>query len=77
MSTQKYIDKIKKRKGLQREPISEQAQEMVIQDHRNHTHIWDKEKKQTHPTLTSYVCTVGRCGAGRMIDEKVDSIDNY
>lgn len=82
MSTQDYIDKIKQRKGLQRQPISESqpnanGNPIIVQDARNHTHVWKKEERQTHPTLTSYVCIVQRCGLGRLIDEKTDSIDNY
>ncbi len=83
MSTQEYIDKIKQRKGLQREPISEaqpmtdSGQPIIIQNTHNHSHVWQKEENQTHPTLISYVCVVQRCGLGRMIDPLTDSIDNY
>jgi len=77
MSTQKFTEKQSEREGLARKPIMESQEPVVIQQSGNHKCVWEKEEKQTHPTLVSYICTEPRCGRGKLIDEKVDSITNY
>jgi predicted nucleic-acid-binding Zn-ribbon protein len=57
-----------------REPISEGAQPVVIQRAGGHSHQWVSEGVQKNG-LTAYVCK--KCGYGLMIDETIDSLDNY
>lgn len=72
-----YTKKISKREGLDRQPVMEVHTMKVIQQSGNHKCTWVKAPNQTHPTLTAYICSHKNCGRGLMVDEKVDSIDNY
>ena len=71
-----YVDGISEREGLKRLPVSETHTSKQINDNK-HTCQWVKEERQAHPTLTSYVCNHPKCGRGKLIDEKTDSIENY
>jgi predicted nucleic-acid-binding Zn-ribbon protein len=58
-----------------RKPISEGYEEKVIQRAGGHQHEFVKDNTQQHPTLTAYICN--KCGYGLLVDESVDSINNY
>ncbi len=77
MENESYTKKVSEREGLSRQPVMEVHDVVEVQNSGNHKCKWRKEENQTHPTLTSYVCTQKRCGRGLLIDTKVDSIDNY
>ena len=72
-----YTKKVAEREGLDRKPFSEVHTPVIIQQSGNHKCIWVEAENQTHPTLTAYICTQKRCGRGLMVDEEVDSIENY
>jgi predicted nucleic-acid-binding Zn-ribbon protein len=59
----------------QRKPISEGFEEKIVQRVGGHTHEFIKDGNQNHPTLTAYSCK--KCGYGLLVDESVDSINNY
>jgi hypothetical protein len=58
----------------EREPINEITKPQVIQRVGGHTHQFVSEGKQENG-LVAYTCKI--CGYGLMIDETIDSIDNY
>lgn len=63
--TEKYVDAIKERVGLSREPEVTTTTPTQI-NNTSHTCEFVKEERQTHPTLTSYICKVRGCGRGML-----------
>lgn len=59
---------------MDREPIDVTNKPKVIQRAKGHKHDFEREGAQENG-LVAHTCKI--CGFGLMIDENVDSIDNY
>jgi len=59
---------------MEQEPINEITQIKTIQRASGHKHQFISEGKQENG-LVAYTCKI--CGYGLLVDETIDSIDNY